>query len=197
MFPNRSSNPFAQQPQGSLSATLQSPMVTPPKSRKKMIITIVKIVGGIGIIAGVAALLVIYVFNGGTISSIEEFKEAIEKRRAINCWVTIDDEISEDGIRMLIQTNDDWSRIRTQQEIFDDKINRITIEDDYQYIWIEGNTSGNKYRDVLSAIEFINFDSTRNVECQPNRRANFSIPRRVEFTERKLTPAPEPDVDEQ
>lgn len=199
MFPNKSSNPFAQQPQGSPSTMLQSPVLPPPKSKKKMIIRIATIVGGIGIITGIVVLLMTHVFNGGTIGSVEEFKEAIENRRAINCWVTMDSGIPEDDIRMLIQTNDGWSRIRTQQPAFDNELNVITIKDDFQYLWVEGNSSGNKYRGVLSMIEFTNFDSVRNVECQPNGRANFSVPRQVEFIERESEPMPdlEFDFDEQ
>ncbi|MDR0957074.1 MAG: hypothetical protein LBM09_00640 [Candidatus Nomurabacteria bacterium] len=143
---------------------------------------IVGLVIGLVLIGGTAAALFLPVFNGGghTIGSVDEFREAVKNRKAANCVAT---EVRT-SVPQKIQANDGWSKVRANAQYGDSETNILLIEGDGIYTW--SGTSGTKTPyDASEFEEFArdveNFEFT--VECEPNDKADFSIPSDVNWVD--------------
>ena len=163
-----------------------------PKSKKGLLIGL--IAGGVVLIAAIVAVLFLFVFNGGTIGSLDEFKSAIDNKKAVNCIVTLaasdttgnssSSSALAGDMKITLQANDGWSKIKMKMNIMVE-INTL-VTDGTMYSWADGATTGQKAQynssQIDSSISQIK-SSAKSVECEPNNKADFSVPSNINFTD--------------
>jgi len=146
-------------------------------------------------------------------TSIEEFNTALEGKKAINCTYTrLDPSSNKPQAQVLVQTNDDWSKMRRKETSIESGFFKesIFIEEDgtyFEYAW-DSNArkilidepygglltkySGSRGADpipfVVDRFVLANTlaDGTRSIiaelGCWPSSQATFSIPSDIKFS---------------
>jgi len=174
----------------------------PESQKKELPIRLIAIIGGgVIVVAAIIVLLFVFVFNGDrTIGSLEELRAAIADRKAINCTITINsgDGQSATAIsnQLLLQTNDDWSKVRADITAFGETTRALAIKNNNNdnfttYGWMLDSENGFKMAQAASTIHdgvgsMVSEDLTEDnikLECQPNNQADFDVPSNVTFEE--------------
>ena len=163
-----------------------TPVDGKPKPKKGLIIGLIAGIGGL-VIIGIVLFLILVIFKGDTIGSISELKTAMKDQKAINCV------ISKDGDDILLQTNNDWTKVRMRMNASGQDIEVLAIDDDAAYFWSgDGDEVAYKapyasfkstFNELQDEIEDTSDDDDLELKCEPSSKADFKVPSDIDFVD--------------
>lgn len=147
-----------------------------PRLNKKLLIWIGS---GVALLAIVAVVLFVFILPGDTIRNIDQLKDALNNRKAINCTLTNNSQT------VVIQTDDGWNNLRLKMG----RANVLATRGEYIYTWYESNNYGNRITYNTSIFDSLSnsipsgaeLEDGATLDCKPSSQADFSMPSGIEF----------------
>ena len=148
------------------------------------------IVGAVVVVAAIVVTCVL-VLGGGGIKTNQDLRAAIQDRKPINCVVTN----TETKQEFTIQATDGFEKLKffsNEYEGSDNIMYVLAIKDDALYMWDDSGDMAMKMPFDSSFVDDIvseakNEDNSEDenvtVKCQSVSKADFSVPKGVEFTD--------------
>ena len=144
------------------------------------------------VIVAIAIICMILVNRQQVISSVEEFKEAIKAKRAVNCTMQLD------GEEMTFQTSDGFERVKVitaDSDLSEGKQYTLMVKGEGIYYWDEAGTIAFKSSDAAEVDSFLeDLDTVTdedidaeseeyNLNCAAADQASLIPPSNIDFVD--------------
>ncbi len=158
-------------------------------NNKKATKKIVGIIIGLALVVAVV-LVCIFVFGGSKIKNMEDLRQAIVDRKALNCSATTDS-----GQSVTIQGNKGFEKLKMiNGENASNKVYFLILKDDGIYYWDDSGSTAFKMAYSDSMVNELVDDATAvddteedgggyELKCESAGKADFSVPAGVDFTD--------------